>query len=82
MKSVYKYDPEDYKDVLNMFDDLSNFYRLLEEYNEKKTKSSRLFLEKHSRDLFFTIKHRELEGNITHMVAEEIRGYMRDLLDD
>ena len=82
MKSVYKYNPEDYKGVLNMFDDLSNFYRLLEEYNENKTKNNRLYLEKHSRDLFFTIKHRELEGNITHMTAEELRGYMRDLLYD
>ena len=82
MNGVYKYAPEDYKGVLNMYDDLSSFYQLLEIYNENKTRSNKLSLDKHSRDLFFTIKHRELEGNITHMTAEGLRGYMRDLLYD
>ena len=82
MKSVYKYNPEDYKGILNMYDDLSSFYQLLEDYHENRTTHNRQFLEKHSRDLFFTIKHREVEGNITHITAEGLRGYMRDLLYD
>jgi len=31
---------------------------------------------------FFTIKHREREGKITSVVAEELREYMREQIDD
>ena len=81
IKSVYQFQPEEFIGVLNLSEDLSNFYRLLENYKGNKTKSARLSLEKHSRDMFFTIKHRELEGNLTHENAEDLRGYMRYLLE-
>ena len=78
----YKYDPADYKDVLNLYNELFVFYELLEVYKENRTRANKLSLNKHSRDLFFTIKHRELEGNITHITAEGLREYMRDLMYD
>jgi hypothetical protein len=78
----YKYNAEDYKDILNMYDDLKLFYELLERYNDSKARSDRLPLEKHGRDLFFTVKHRELEGNLSHAEADGLREYIRGLLDD
>ena len=82
MTITYKYNPEDYKEILGMYDDLTNFYILHEAYEKEKTMHNRFSLEKHSRDFFFTLKHRELEGSLTHIVATEIRDYMGGLLGD
>ena len=82
MGEAYKYNPDDFKGVTNLRDDLENFYVLLEKYDTDKSRQNRLFLEKHSRDIFFTIKHRELEGAITHADAHGLREYIRGLLSD
>ena len=82
MNSKYKYDPEDFEGMLNISDDIRLFYALLEEYRADNTKVKRFALEKHSQDFFFTIKHRELEGRLSHTVAEEMREYLREQLDD
>ena len=82
MGITYKYNPEDFKSILGMYDDMGNFYKLYELYKEEGTRSSRLGLEKHSEDFFFTLKHRELEGSLTHTTASEIREYIGGLLSD
>ena len=76
----YKYNPNDFIQVLGLSDDLDTFYRLYEDYTSNKTQSNRFALEKHSQDLFFTIKHRVLEGAITGNTAHEIREHMEELL--
>ena len=78
----YRYDPEVFKDIVNLREELSVFYTLLDRYEGEKTIRNKLFLQKHGDDLLFTIKHRELEGGLTGIVAEELRGHMRELLHD
>ena len=82
MPTRYEYDPNDYKDILNVYEDMVNFYKLLEKYNKRHSMHNRLFLGKQLNDLLFTLKHRELEGSLTHATAAEMREYMRGLIDD
>ena len=78
----YKYDPEMFNGISNLSEELSVFYTLLDQYEEEKSTRNKLFLQKHGDDLFFTIKHRELEGCLSKTAAEELRMYMRELLYD
>ena len=78
----YRYNPEDFRGMLNLSDELIAFYKLHEIYNREKTTRSRFALEKHGRDLFFTIKHRTLEGNLKRITAEDLREYMEELMYD
>lgn len=82
MACMYEYDPADYVGILNISDDMSLFYFLLEKYKADKTVQNRFALEKHSEDFFFTIKHREVEGQLTHALAEEMREFLREQLND
>ena len=71
-----------YADILNLSEEMQGFYYMLEDYRKRKTTRSRFFLEKQLNDLLFTIKHREIDGSLTCRVAEEIREYVKGLLDD
>jgi len=82
IKAAYKYNPDDFNQILGLSGELATFYKLHEKYNQDRTKDSRFALEKHGRDLFFTIKHRSLEGAITVTTAHEIREHMEELLYD
>jgi hypothetical protein len=78
----YKYNPELFRGILGLSDELAAFYKLHEAFSMNKTQDNRFALEKHGRDLFFTIKHRAVEGAITQTLAHEIREYIEDLLND
>ena len=82
MDATYRYNPDNFTGILGLSGELAAFYKLHEEYNKEKTKHNRFTLEKHGIDLFFTIKHRALEGAITNNIACEIRNYMEELLHD
>ena len=82
MKGNYEYTPDKYKTVMGLSEDLKEFYRLLERFKEDKTMTNRLRMEKALNDLLFTIKHREVEGVITHNTATELRVYLREVSDD
>ena len=82
MNVIYKYNPDDFSGMLNLTDDLSTFYKLHTEYTEERTRKKLMALEKHWKDLFFTIKHRELEGNLTNKTAADLRKYAEELLYD
>jgi hypothetical protein len=82
MNKTYKYNPEDFRGILNLSDELGVFYNLHETYNKNKTRGKWFALEKHWEDLFFTIKHRELEGFLTHTTAADLRKYVGELLYD
>jgi hypothetical protein len=62
-------------------DDMTDFYRLLEIYSNEKTNMNETLLYKQSIDLFFSIKHRVVEGCITEYQAQEMRDYFRELYD-
>ncbi|MCL1794489.1 MAG: hypothetical protein FWG34_11545 [Oscillospiraceae bacterium] len=82
MNGNYRYNPADFKGMLGLSEELNIFYELHEAYNKEKTSRCRFALEKHGEDLFFTIKHRELEGNLTRATAADLREYMEELLYD
>jgi len=82
MNSDYKYNPDDFKGMLSMTDDLSSFYVLYETYKEEKTLVNWLALRKQWEELFFTIKHREVEGFLNPVDAQEIRDYLEVLIND
>ena len=82
MKTDYKYKPEDFKEVLGLAGELAYFYELLETYSFNKTDTNWFALEKHSRDLLFTIKHRKIEGNLTLATAEDLKRYIKELIYD
>jgi len=82
MDISYKYNPEDFKNTLGMSEDLITFYRLLEIYYKDRTEHSWFPLKKHWEDLFFTIKHREVEGFLNPVFAQEIRDYLEELAND
>ena len=79
-KVFYKYNPTNFEQVLGLAGELVLFYKLHEEYEKDKMFSNRGSLEKHSVDLFFTLKHRSLEGAITRDTAYGIKKYMEELL--
>lgn len=82
MNNNYKYNPEDFKGMLGLPQELKTFYRLHENYEKNKTDRNRFALENHWENLFFTVKHREVEGFLNPVVANEIRGYLEELLYD
>jgi len=77
---VDKYNPTEFDHIRGLSDDLTAFYKLYSEYETDKTQSNRFALEKQGEDLFFTIKHRALEGVITGTMAYELREHMEELL--
>jgi hypothetical protein len=78
--ATYKYNPIDFSHILGLSDDLTIFYTLHNDYANDKTQHKRFALEKQGEDLFFTIKHRALEGLITGTTAYELREHMEELL--
>ena len=82
MNNNYRYNPDDFAGMLGLTDELNTFYILHETYDKEKTRRNWFALEKHWEDLFFTIKHREVEGNLNRETAAELRGYIEGLLYD
>ena len=78
----YKHTPEDFASILFMQEELECFYVLLDSYKCNPSISNRLALQKQSHDLFFTIKCRKVEGNLTTVQAEELLSYIEELLYD
>lgn len=77
----YKYDPRNFEDSPGLRAEIEDFYNLFEKYHGVKTKSNRNYLDKQRRDLFFSIKHRVVEGRLTETQAQEMRDYFGDLFD-
>ncbi|MCL2047030.1 MAG: hypothetical protein FWG88_11690 [Oscillospiraceae bacterium] len=78
----YKYDPEQFNNMFSLTDELKAFYEQYEKYLLNKTREQKLALEKLARDMFFTIKHRRIEGVLSQSMAQEIIEYLEELLDD
>ena len=77
-----RYSSGEFAGMLGLPEELEVFYSLLDVYYSNKCSSAKFALIKHSEDLFFTIKHRELEGFLTHTKASELRDHLRGSLDD
>ena len=83
MGSNYKYNPDDYKGILFLSEELDAFYKAHKVYTDNMTDEfKRLAFEIQGKDLFFVVKHREVEGILSQAEADEFREHMRDLLND
>jgi hypothetical protein len=79
--SKYRYSPEDFRDMPCLYEDLTEFYGIFERYSKERTQSASFDLRRFwFEQLFFTIKHREVEGSLTQYEADEIREYLEDLI--
>jgi len=77
----YKYNPSDFTTMPCLADELSKFYSLFEAYSLDKTNATKLDLDYHWwENLFFTIKHREVEGSLSPVDAGEMRHYLEEFL--
>jgi hypothetical protein len=77
----YKYNPRDFSDMGTLPFEIDDFYSLLEVYHADKSSMNLTCLDKQRTDLFFSIKHRVVEGSLTKSQAQEMRDYFGELFD-
>jgi len=82
MNAVYRYNPDDFRGILGVPEELNYFYELLETYRENKSDDTWFPLRRHWEDLFFLIKARGVEGNLHPVMAQEMQGYLEVLVND
>ena len=74
--------PEDFKDMGGLDEDLHAFYCMLEQYEIEKTPGNRGFLRNQYETVFYSLKHRVLEGFIDAQVWDDVNEYLGGLFDD
>jgi len=75
----YKYNPQDFRHMQLLGENIENYYKALSEYKRNNNLHNRFaFLDKWE-TLFFSIKHREVEGVIPPILANDLRNYMEEL---
>ena len=77
----YEYMPEDFEDKGGFDEDLRGFYRLLEQYNADKTPGNRGLLRNEYEIVFYSLKHRVLEGFITEDAWNDVNKYLGGLVN-
>jgi len=82
MNNNYKFNPDNYHGILGLSEGLSNFYNSFEIYRDNKSKENWFGFRRKWEDVFFTIKHRETEGNLNPVTANEMRDYLEVLIND
>ena len=80
--NTYKYNPVDFATLQNMSEDLEAFYGKLEIYSDDKSDESWLALRSCWQTLFFTLKHREIAGRLSPDLANSIRDYLEELIEN
>ena len=78
----YRYNPDSFIGIMRLSSDLENLYLHYERYTQERTQTNRFALERCGEDLFFTLKHRKLEGVLTCITADEIMAYVEELIYD
>ena len=82
LKTTYKYNPADFESISGLSNELEEFYRLYEIQKASGDRGDWFDFREQWENLFFSIKHRELDGVITENAACELREYLEDLLYD
>ena len=77
----YKYMPKDFENMNGLDEDLREFYIQLEQRDNQSKKWNRPF-EDARKILFYSLKHRSVEGYITDTLKNEIYEYLGGLFDD
>ena len=78
----YKYMPENFSGKNGLDEELKEFYRLLENYQTDKSGINKALLENQYEDVFFSLKHRVLEGLVSEGLWNEINEYLGGLFND
>ena len=81
MNVTYKYTPDDFKGILNLPGELHVLYKLIENYKTVLSDDSWFEMKKQWEDVFFTIKHREVEGFLNPVIAADLRNYLEELIN-
>lgn len=79
---TYKHLPEYYQHIPDLYEDLTTFYQVYEAYLQEESFSNKTELERQGYRLFFTIKHRKLDGLISGNKAEELIEYLEGFYRD
>ena len=79
---VYKFNPDDFKDIQFMTEDLADFYLALEKYSVSESLENKLYLINALEKITLTIKQRVVDGWISPVLAEELNSYIEELLND
>ena len=82
MERMYRFNPVDFANISCLPYELEDFYSLLEQYKESGSQDILPALRNQWEELFFTLKHRELEGALDSSTTSEIRLYLEELLND
>jgi len=78
----YKYNPADFSSLQNMTEDLEAFYNKLEIYSDDNSEGNWFALRSCWQTLFFTLKHREVSGRLSPVLANDIRNYLEELIEN
>ena len=78
----YKYNPNDFNNMFGLSEDLTGFYNSLERYKEHDTFENKIEFFNAWEDVFFSIKHREVEGILNPVLASKLRAYLEDIAND
>jgi len=57
----YRYNPDDYKDTKRIYQAMVKYYKAYEKYIEEPTTENRIYLDAESINLYFDIKHEDLD---------------------
>ncbi|MCL2088259.1 MAG: hypothetical protein FWH14_02135 [Oscillospiraceae bacterium] len=82
MNTVYRYNPDDFKGILGLSDDFSNFYKSHEKYCSTNALMDWSVRHNCWENLIFTIKGREVEGFLNPVTAHEMTSYLEELVID
>jgi len=82
MNKQYEYIPENIsKTSKDLANDLAHFYNMYEKfYNNEADRLGELEIA--WQNLFFSVKHRLIEGVITENFGENLKAYVEDLMND
>jgi hypothetical protein len=78
----YRYNPDDFQNMFGLSEDLEGFYNSLERYKKQSSFENRIHFMNAWEDVFFSIKHREVEGILNPVFASELRDYLEDIAND
>jgi len=79
---VYKYKPENFRNMPFLVEDFQAFYKSREEYKKNQSFENKFTFRQFWETLFFSIKHREVEGYLDPATAQEMRDYLEELAND
>ena len=79
----YKYNPDDFSNYLSLREEMIALYDVVDKYHDSDDREliqALAIIKLHQ--LHFTIKHRQLDSELSYEIAEELRDYFWSLVYD